>query len=99
MQNLTDLRRRLDSAKRKSRELVEQSLALIADSSGEGLRLDPDASADPFRAALARLVAEPAFAENARTLGRAIASAEPPDALAATLEAFVAESRTLRASA
>jgi UDP:flavonoid glycosyltransferase YjiC (YdhE family) len=66
---------------------------------GAGLRLDPGASAGEFRAALARLLAEPSFAANARKLGRAIASAEPPDALAETLEAFVAERREMRASA
>jgi UDP:flavonoid glycosyltransferase YjiC (YdhE family) len=66
---------------------------------GAGLRLDPGAPAEALRAALARLVAEPAFAENARGFGRAIASAEPPDALAETLEAFVAERRSLRVSA
>jgi hypothetical protein len=45
------------------------------------------------------LVAEPSFAENARKLGRAIESAEPPDALAETLESFVADRRPMRASA
>lgn len=38
MQNLLDLKRRLDSGKIASRELVEQSLAAIEDPSGEGAR-------------------------------------------------------------
>jgi UDP:flavonoid glycosyltransferase YjiC (YdhE family) len=66
---------------------------------GAGLRLDPDASVEAFRDALARLVAEPSFAENARKLGSAIAAAERPDALAETLEAFVAERQPMRARA
>lgn len=66
---------------------------------GAGLRLDPGASADALRTAHTRLVAESSFTENARVLGRSIASAEPPDMLAQTLEAFVAERQPMRANA
>ena len=43
---------------------------------GAGLRLHPFASVEELGAALARLVSEPEFADNAQKLGRAIADAE-----------------------
>jgi UDP:flavonoid glycosyltransferase YjiC (YdhE family) len=53
---------------------------------GAGLRLAADAPDDALRDALARLLREPAFTAAATTIGAAIRTAEPPDALVAALE-------------
>ncbi len=58
---------------------------------GAGIRLDRDAPVEALRAAVGELLSDPRYAEAAATLGRAIAAAEPPDALVEALEAFTAE--------
>ena len=50
MQNLTDLRRRLEAGKLKSRDLVETCLERIADTGGEGARAFLTVHADSARA-------------------------------------------------
>jgi MGT family glycosyltransferase len=58
---------------------------------GAGIRLTRDAEAFALRAALVKLLEDPSYARSAKTLGRAIAEAEPSDALADALERLVAE--------
>ncbi|MBS0558945.1 MAG: glycosyltransferase family 1 protein [Proteobacteria bacterium] len=65
---------------------------------GAGLRLAPTDTVETICAAMRRLLDEPHFAEAARTLGQAIAAAEPAHALVDELEAL-AESACCGAAA
>jgi UDP:flavonoid glycosyltransferase YjiC (YdhE family) len=60
---------------------------------GAGIRLTRDADVSALRAALVKLLEDPSYARSAKTLGRAIAEAEPQDALVDALERLVAETR------
>ena len=60
---------------------------------GAGIRLGPDADVPSLRQALAALLNDPLYAQAADALGRAIAAAEPADALVAALEDVVAAPR------
>jgi MGT family glycosyltransferase len=63
--------------------------AIRAVSRGAGLQLPPDAPAEAIRAALRRLLEEPAFAAAARSLGAAIARDEANRSAEAELEAMI----------
>jgi len=65
---------------------------------GAGIRLTRDASVEALREAIATLLAEPRFAVAAATLGRAIAVAEPRDALEQALEELTAREPCLHAA-
>ncbi|RBP07083.1 MGT family glycosyltransferase [Roseiarcus fermentans] len=64
---------------------------------GAGIRLSPDAGAAALREALAALLADLCYAQAAAALGRAIAAAEPEDALVDALESLAGRARAAAA--
>ena len=61
---------------------------------GAGIRLTRDAPAPALRAALLTLLEDPAYALSAKTLGKAIAEAEPRDALVEALEQLASQTQS-----